>query len=200
MEIPNLPTDNLYKFMALSGLAVFLFVCYFGQKSFFEINNDIDKLKFELLILEVDNQAYSIRSADMTDKKKIIIDYLQEKFPDQTNMIMSKTDSILIFNILFSMSLKNPELLPIYEKFEEYTKEYVAIQFASNRNKVEKQIQYSLLNKKKERLNGSMILYSIIGLCGIIISICGFSKWYYKIQKYQDFELEQISKPRVNMK
>ena len=47
MSIPNLPTDNLYKFIALSGVAMFIIINLYSFKNIIEIEEDIRKLKLE---------------------------------------------------------------------------------------------------------------------------------------------------------
>lgn len=186
MEIPNLPTDNLYKFMALSGLTLFMFMIYIGQKNYFEIQTEIDKIKIELLTLKTDTMLFSIRNEDMYEKKIILNDFFAEKYPESYKSFNNSTDSMLIYNFIYSLSLRNPDLLPLYKKYEEYTKEYINLQLQVVRNTFDKQIQYIHLNTKKKSLLNSFLFYGLIALLGIVISIIGFAKWYNKIQIYQD--------------
>ena len=58
MELPNLPTDNMYKFMAFSGLAILLFTFYFGYTQAIEIKNKINEIELEKNLLALEIKQY----------------------------------------------------------------------------------------------------------------------------------------------
>lgn len=57
MQIPNIPTDNLYKFLSLSGIAIFMFCIVYPEY----LNRQLDELIDEnttsigLMKLETEN-------------------------------------------------------------------------------------------------------------------------------------------------
>lgn len=64
MDLPNPPTDNLYKFFAISGLIIIIFclvvpVWYLkeAQSRIMELQTEIDILKIELRYLEIEVKA-----------------------------------------------------------------------------------------------------------------------------------------------
>jgi hypothetical protein len=56
MNVPGMPTDNLYKFMAIAGLALIAFSAYVRISQSHEIDARIDALKRELVVITVDIQ------------------------------------------------------------------------------------------------------------------------------------------------
>jgi hypothetical protein len=50
----NLPTDNLYKFMALAGLAIFVFMIYFSFMRGIELREKMNEILLERSILKVE--------------------------------------------------------------------------------------------------------------------------------------------------
>ena len=52
MQIPNLPTDNLYKFIALSGLSIFLFSFFIPLYLNYSINQQIAEVLSDLHVVE----------------------------------------------------------------------------------------------------------------------------------------------------
>ena len=57
MQLPTLPTDNLYKFLALSGIALFVLSVVITNQSANDALRESDKLRIELAGLQADVQA-----------------------------------------------------------------------------------------------------------------------------------------------
>jgi hypothetical protein len=81
MNIPTIPTDNLYKFIAIFGLLISLTGTYLFQNNFQEINSEIDKLDIEYEQIKVKNPFY----------KKILL--LKDSL-EINKVIEFKTDSV----------------------------------------------------------------------------------------------------------
>lgn len=65
--IPNLPTDNLYKFYSISGIIIILFTLFFGTiflNNIFEksrkITDSVKVLQLEFEFLDDDYKSYKI--------------------------------------------------------------------------------------------------------------------------------------------
>lgn len=56
MNIPNIPTDNLYKFLAISGLIIFIFFTYFAEST-------KEKYLNEFYILDKDNKILTLEKS-----------------------------------------------------------------------------------------------------------------------------------------
>lgn len=63
MIIPNLPTDNLYKFIALSGMSLILISIYLYLSTFENIKNELSSIGYEmaLLTLDIENKEYDLK-------------------------------------------------------------------------------------------------------------------------------------------
>lgn len=51
MNLPSIPTDNLYKFCAVSGVVLLLFGATFPVQKLFETQNNVDRARTEINIL-----------------------------------------------------------------------------------------------------------------------------------------------------
>ena len=74
--IPNIPTDNLYKFIALSGIAILMFSIYLYVNKGYEIKNSLRETEMKLAILEVKTEIISWDSTIYEHYKKLASDSL----------------------------------------------------------------------------------------------------------------------------
>lgn len=79
MTIPNLPTDNFYKFVALSGIALIVFTVFFYFSQLGEVRTGIQEIKSEsnLLHLDIDFLKEDLNLPD-TMKIKEVQAYLED--------------------------------------------------------------------------------------------------------------------------
>jgi soluble cytochrome b562 len=70
MNIPNLPTDNLYKFIAIFGLIIAVFSSYMLNKTPEDILSKVDKIEAENLI----NKLKTQKDSTSVEMNKILID------------------------------------------------------------------------------------------------------------------------------
>lgn len=104
MNIPNLPTDNLYKFGFVFSLiiAIFLFYSFNEKKEYFEKYN-ID-LEFRSIDLD-------LKYAKFTEEYKIIEKKFNENPTDKEGEILS-----LKFELIENQKLKMDSILSVYNK------------------------------------------------------------------------------------
>lgn len=210
MDIPNLPTDNLYKFLALSGLALFIFSLYFGTNNSIAITNDINKINLQIAVLSQDSNKYQNQILDLNEKRYILFDYIVEKNtrlktslklevnPDYLKAILNpsaKSDSISTLNGLYYLSLRFPELTPYYIEYKNLYDEYLITHIEYNKGMIEKIKQMEFLQRKNTLSLIFSSLFSVVGFIGFLISIYGFRNWYEKIQIYQDIALKKSINP-----
>ena len=197
--IPNLPTDNLYKFIALSGLAILAFSVTYPL----HLNQKIMILHYEYSLeadqtrLEVDRLSYSI------DALSESFEALGEKL---STVVISDEDVAYDISVI-KENLKNKEYrehVKFMHEYGDYVFPYRSEQIELKRlaNEQEDEIhQLKLENiyiaKLKERinhlLNRSEVLDSIslIGIVvGTLLALLGFSFWYLKVQRLLDLKLE----------
>lgn len=205
MDIPNLPTDNLYKFLALSGLALFIFTLYLQLKNSSELFKEIDQIKIEVKLLDQDSILLNHRIEEIKEKQYILLEYFVEKYtdlkiyidpkiyPDLVKSISNnkpKSDSILTYNAIYSMALRDPELQPLYVEYKSMYEDNLNWTIEYSKKMIEKDEQLKLLKGKGIRLKIYSIIYGLFGLLGLYISYKGFLNWYLKIQIYQDEALK----------
>jgi len=158
-------TDNLYKFIAISGIILFFFSIYFPIKSLWVIQNKIDSSELELEQISLE---YKFLQEDMIyfeNKLKnveIDIDHMNEEqfFKKYNKELSSKLHD------------DNSELVKLYRE--------IKIKSAVHRKKLD-QTKFMFLQSK------ILILFSIIGsLIAYKMIKYGFKNWYEKHQLYQD--------------
>src|SRR6266853_268176 len=60
MHFPNLPTDNLYKFLALSGVVVVLASIFYPKSRLGEIQQRVIEVTAEMRILDLENKRLTV--------------------------------------------------------------------------------------------------------------------------------------------
>jgi hypothetical protein len=58
MNLPSIPTDNLYKFCAVSGVVLLLFGATFPVQKLFETQDNLDRVETEIAILKAQTSAF----------------------------------------------------------------------------------------------------------------------------------------------
>lgn len=94
MKIPNLPTDNLYKFLALFGLVLIIFSSYNFNKTISEAYQFEDNLNFKKSIYELES-AKKITDSLSVKKSKLEIDKDYKLY----ERIVEKIPSLFYFHI-----------------------------------------------------------------------------------------------------
>lgn len=183
---PNIPTDNLYKFLSISGLTMIILSIsslYFNSKvlntQIIETNRKIAKFGYETDYLRCEISE--------------INNILDNDFPingDTTNVnsgrdsicsSLQKT-SILKYTYAKEQNFKDENFanfLDIYTTYLKYIKQLdsLAIEISYDI----KQVDYkNILLKRNKRASGFGIFF------GCLISVCGFYLWYNKSQKFID--------------
>src|SRR3989442_1262057 len=69
MNLPTLPTDNLYKFFALSGLALIVFIVVFPTNQISDIELKTIEVKTQISLLELEGSVLE-RDLDVAGTKK----------------------------------------------------------------------------------------------------------------------------------
>lgn len=171
-KTPEIPTDNLYKFIAIFGLAIFSLAIYIfvnNQRIFEESIKESNKTHAKVIFEESQNVS-----------KKVILDERIE---------------FLHMKIKSEYGIKNTSTI----LDQDYQRIKDKAQFEKDYDNLKKLELESLLLHDKEfhsKLNSDKIYSSIrtystlpIGILiiiGIALMIVGFSLWYYRTQKYYD--------------
>ena len=153
MNLPSLPTDNLYKFLALSGLFIVLFSFIFPMKR-------IGELKLKTLEIETQSEVLNIE-----------IDFLKHD-----TITWAEKDKL------------DPEETVLIRKRTRETKIKLA-------ELVGRRAQIEVL--KKELLFYWRFI-QVTFWFGLVISLAGFTLWYFLVQKPNDLLLrKQIKKEKI---
>lgn len=204
MEIPNIPTDNLYKFMALSGVIIVLFFISVFILRLAQINEnlskeniEIEELIFERLLLQEKDSVLMIEIKDLRDA------YDKYKF--------NSKDTIIVLDDLIK-SLKDPEHREYLKFFYTYQSEIIPEQKLLN--DLNQRIKLREENRNLLRIKGNLItiknsqiksdikslrrfiwLMAIGCFSGYYLASRGFRLWYNRVQKYLDKKLEKEAQP-----
>ena len=92
MSIPSLPTDNLYKFLALAGLALLLFSFWYTDVKTSELSFKIAEGKGEMAVLKVyiDELPKEINSTEVVTKPKSVNDENSKELSKQRHEYLIK--------------------------------------------------------------------------------------------------------------
>lgn len=159
MNFPNLPTDNLYKFLALTG--VFLVLLCFGLLEYrlsrqVELNTEISLGKEAIGFLERDLQRFG----EKLSKE------LEQAAKNQRELTE------------YSISLLIDEQKYLENQSRKARQDMLALRKISD-----------TAENYYERTKGLSPILLSGGILGIIIAFLGFYYWYERLQKYQDMLL-----------
>jgi len=181
--IPNLPTDNMYKFIALFGLFIMFLTTYFFLKQYNYLDNKIVECEIERKSIYSDYD-----NLGKINKKKIDI---SNEFDSTDNKLINEPWNFNKMKMKYEYILKQNE-----NKYNDSLVEWLAKAkiLIENRNDFEKtcQMNFNLIKKTesleiiKKNLNKVIKWYVIVILIALLVTISGFVMWYTKKQKYED--------------
>ncbi len=107
MRFPNLPTDNLYKFMALSGLILFVFSFFVPFWLMHNIKLKTLEIKEELDLLDIEEKYLKEIHEDIealpSNKRRKAIKLNEERFKDYSKKLMQTRRKVETMKYLDSM-------------------------------------------------------------------------------------------------
>lgn len=186
MEILKPPTDNLYKFLALSGLLLSVFSIVYPAHLYMEIDKD-------MLILDRDIELLNIGIRELNDKVKDFkssdseMEELLKKADEMVEKMVTNTSKQSITTAEESLA----EVKKSIGMFMKEQKQFWKISGSHQKNLAE--IGYKLKLIKFYSNSAKLITgFAIIGLLlGLIMTVSGFTLWYCRSQKYQDQILQK---------
>lgn len=189
MTIPNLPTDNLYKFLSIAGLVTVILSIsslYFNGKN---LNNDIIEInqKIAHYNYEVRYLKCEVSEIDkILDKDFPLPDSTLDKSPIDTVGKCNGVISILKYEYAKNKKFKDENLNYFLEMYTTYLKSLKRL------DSVEIEVDYEIrkINYQTKLLKENK-MYSILGLIfGSICTVAGFYLWYNKAQKFIDKKMK----------
>jgi hypothetical protein len=181
MNLPTLPTDNLYKFTALFGLAIIAFCIIWPLQRYNEINLKMAEIHIQIEILEIDIEniwddildALATKGISSTKEQALIRNYLKDLFKMKDINKLSK-------------EWKGEPVLNIKEQ---------AI-FRKQNNEIKKKLVKIMGEKEKviiyiKELNTYYWIIRIGGWVGLILFFLGMGSWYIFTQRPNDILLQK---------
>ncbi len=188
MNIPNLPTDNLYKFIAIFGLILFIFRIYQVENLASEINSQVFQLNESIRILKTEKIYH--------EKNKNFLDNQIKILCKKLNYECEFTDSFWVFPSYKNLSLEEMSIrLEIDKLIKDYRIELQEFDLKTIQINSKSQ-QFNLLNDEFDGLNNGDFLQ----IFGFVVAVMGFTLWYFKIQRFQDEILENKVETELNLK
>lgn len=167
MSLPTpLPTDNLYKLMAITGVLISLFSVVYpltqaekGQQEIFEVMRDSE-------IMKVKSDA---KGSEADSLKAQVVDY-QTRF--KNTLDRAKADAI------------QDKISDLMAKESAALNEQVELIQTSSAN-----VQYGtkMSQQRLTFLHYYLALVIVGTIAGSLLAEHGFGKWYNRVQKYQDY-------------
>lgn len=196
MDIPVLPTDNLYKFMAMSGLLIAIFFSliliysmYIIETKKLEIDNNIDNLNANI---EIYKDSSKIETNYITD----LVEQLKQK---------NEFAEIIYKNLNTEKHIDDyKEYLKDKEKINEIIyKTRLKLEDTHNKLKFKIQENKNFLKELNKMINFFIILSIICFLgmiLGVLLAIKGFSLWKTRLQDYLDKNIKKINSNEISYK
>lgn len=202
MNIPNIPTDNYYKFFALSGVTIALSSILFYSSKINSLYDEIDLINTEVSALELEAkflvQDRKIIETKLTELEKILPNtsklnadsIILKQFIEQKEYFLREKNYRDYYEFLFKYEDK---LLPFKSKLDFIESETDRIS-KMNREFENKAsiigIKNDILKRKNKRLLIISFILSVLTIIGYNIAKYGFKQWYNKVQKPSDEKLE----------
>jgi len=184
MNIPNLPTDNLYKFIALTGVLLLFISIFYPEYQRIRIREEITLYNGEIKKLNIES-----------DKSKRKLKDIKEQVEKLDTISKIKSNSIVNDSVITrTRVLQGPkELVDLSLQIDKLVEEYLSIERDLSIQRVEVNTKLNLINDKEADLEDINELVNYLGGFSIVLSFLGFILWYEKTQKYQDRVLKEQS-------
>lgn len=187
MKLFDIPTDNLYKFMALSGI-VLIITSYIPIYQAWIEGVEIEKVKGERDIIEIEVEWTRKEIDKITEQMNVLIDNIVEISG------ISKNEITEALNAKQSLVDINKDLKEHQMKWEELEAKGIE-QLKLFREQIIKTYQLKT-NSKVVNCRLRMLLWlkrlTMIGsFIGVIMTVSGFGLWYKKLQVPQDLLIQK---------
>jgi hypothetical protein len=182
MNIPNLPTDNLYKFIALTGVILLVISLTYPEYQKKTLRDEIEVYNGEVRRLKLE-KAKSIEKQKELKKRIAILD---EKSNCNCHSIVN--DSIIVRTKI----IEGPkDLIELSSEIDKLIEEYTQLNRDFDLKSLEISTKLALINNKEYDLIEINELIVFFGPFSLFITFIGFLLWYEKTQKFQDKVLKE---------
>lgn len=181
IKSPEIPTDNLYKFIALFGLTIFISSVYFfisTQQNFYSQLEENNRKHAEFLLKDSKNFSRQIYLENQLRIKELAIESKYQFSPYALN----NNKAVQYFKKNTSLELDLKEFFDLRLKLHELDDEI-------NSDKRNNDNEF-----KKDISNNYLTAIGVLSFMGFLMIFVGFKLWYIKTQKYIDQQLENSNK------
>lgn len=177
MNIPNLPTDSLYKFLALAGLSFILISTYMTYNILSNKNQETLKFNGEISIYNYEN-----------DKLNSDLKFIKQRLRKlcalcNCNCFDKKGEIQILPNFTKS---DNKELNNQRQEIDSLLNGYHDKLDQFNIKTLQIQSKNELLADNEESTHAYMKIFLSLIATGFLMAVMGFRLWYKRIQIYQD--------------
>ncbi len=196
MELPQLPTDNLYKFMALSGI-ILVAISLLPFLHAHELRLEIIRLEGDVSILRQQVDWTIIDMNELQHESQSLkqrVEKLKERALERDSATTTEK----------SASEIREEVEEIGEDLQDTVDERLKIEYRLaeigeiNQKYAIANLQLETRNKELKYLNAELSREFYVGMCfcgcGIFMSYMGFRLWYKKLQVWQDRIIQMKAK------
>ncbi|MBN2315026.1 MAG: hypothetical protein JXM79_13930 [Sedimentisphaerales bacterium] len=191
MDLSQLPTDNLYKFMALAGVVLIL-ASFIPSIHSYQLGIELCRIDGDLSILEeenkwLDSDVNSLKN-DAERLEQEVDRHTQEsaRIIDSASEDLKPNDREALEKILKDNTNMIEERLAIEDKLKEIVEKH--------RQHVASRIRVNAKTKEHKHICKAISFEYYVGLFafagGLIMTFVGFKLWYRKLQVFQDKIIE----------
>jgi len=202
MDPTKLPTDNLYKFMAIAGLLIIAVSTIFWWQQAHVLEESISQTSTEMAQLnskmtELDHRMEMLgplmNTQDLLQKTidTAISDFKKDTEAFHTKQLTQRELEERYLNYQKIVSTAQASLAENRPRFEAVVKESEQLQLNRDLLKVQE------TKKDLARTNFELATQVLITgmLVGAVISLAGFILWYFKLQRHLDMAVAKGSNP-----
>lgn len=217
MELPNLPTDNLYKFISLTGILFVVFFFVYPLTRIDRIRNKQISLDAELSMLNASNEIFDAKLNSFGKDVKTLEKKIKDNYGKSDSL--SKYENKPRINLVELLNNLHDKEYREYIKFTfDYEKKIIPEKFELELLKRMSDSIREIENKQKLTLVGiksknaqisenikqenGWIWAEILGFTlGLILIALGFKFWYNKVQIPLDEKLKlEVELLKINIR
>jgi hypothetical protein len=196
MTLPNLPlpTDNLYKFMALTGLLGVVLIVYYMETKQVALSKEVRQELFEYNLHLADTLLLSEKQKDINQRLFAFAVFMKYRYPNEVSIksianrsaMQNNLDTISGLNWMYFLVLNHPEYMPLLSEVIETNTELRenADKTLKTAQEIDHRLNLYIESQKKYESNRHKLSWLLAS--SIFLTILGFALWYYRVQIYQD--------------
>lgn len=182
MEFLKPPTDNLYKFISISGVVLLVLSIVYPSYLYVEAQRYIFEATRTLDLMNLEDKKYEA-SVERVNQAGGLLERANKRVDELNTLLDEKPLNDAARQHLTNELMSLHDLLVKEQTIEEEAK--------SNAAKIKVEVEHNVrLSKYYYGWSTALIRAAIVGsLLGIILTSIGFRLWYVRVQKYQDILL-----------